>query len=208
MPARTYADLTAGEEGVLFYTEDVPNQPGLTLHRYKLEDREAKKLPPGRQGFALSADGKKLLWRSAGGNWGIVDAAGEPRARRRRPRPSGMRMKVDPAGRVGADVPRGLALPARLLLRRERARPGPGLGLGDLRALVDHVRHRADLTYLLDILGGETAVGHSFTGGGDNPDIDAVPVGLLGADFAVEDGRYRIARSTAARTGTRSCARP
>ncbi|MBK6900780.1 MAG: hypothetical protein IPH09_16515 [bacterium] len=34
---------------------------------------------------------------------------------------------------------------------------------------VEHVRHRADLTYVLDILGGETCIGHSFTGGGDEP---------------------------------------
>jgi tricorn protease len=59
---------------------------------------------------------------------------------------------------------------------------------------VEHVRHRSDLTFLLDVLGGETSVGHSFTGGGDNPDIDSVPVGLLGADLKVEGGRYRLVR--------------
>ena len=59
---------------------------------------------------------------------------------------------------------------------------------------LDHVRHRTDLTHLLDILGGETAIGHSFTFGGDNPDVEEVPVGLLGADLEVADGRYRIAR--------------
>ena len=43
------------------------------------------------------------------------------------------------------------------------------------------MRHRVDLNYVLDILGGETAIGHSFTGGGDDPDVERVPVGLLGA---------------------------
>ena len=56
------------------------------------------------------------------------------------------------------------------------------------------MRHRADLNHLLDILGGETAIGHSFTFGGDDPDVETVPVGLLGADLEVADGRYRIAR--------------
>lgn len=59
---------------------------------------------------------------------------------------------------------------------------------------VDHVRHRTDLTYILDILGGETAIGHSFTGGGDWPDVERVPVGLLGADFEKKNGRIRIAK--------------
>ena len=57
---------------------------------------------------------------------------------------------------------------------------------------LDHVRHRTDLTYLLDIIGGETSVGHSFTGGGDEPSVDRVPVGLLGADFEIDNNHYRI----------------
>lgn len=56
---------------------------------------------------------------------------------------------------------------------------------------VEHVRHRADLTYILDILGGETAVGHSFVGG-DEPYFGYTPVGLLGADFSIEQGKFRL----------------
>jgi tricorn protease len=45
------------------------------------------------------------------------------------------------------------------------------------------------------MVGGELAVGHSYlTGSGDMPGEDPVSVGLLGADFAVENGRYRISR--------------
>ncbi|MGD8278546.1 MAG: PDZ domain-containing protein, partial [Gemmatimonadota bacterium] len=60
--------------------------------------------------------------------------------------------------------------------------------------LVDHVAHRADLTYLLDWMGGEVAVGHSFVRGGDLPDVPNVPVGLLGADLEIANGRYRFAK--------------
>ena len=59
---------------------------------------------------------------------------------------------------------------------------------------VDHVRHRTDLNYLVDILSGEVAIGHSYVSGGDQPDLERVPVGLLGCDFKVEKGRYRIDR--------------
>ena len=58
--------------------------------------------------------------------------------------------------------------------------------------LVDHVAHRSDLNYLLDILGGEVSIGHSFVGGGDNPRINPVSIGLLGADYEVASNRYRI----------------
>jgi tricorn protease len=61
------------------------------------------------------------------------------------------------------------------------------------RPLVDHVAHRSDLAYLIATVGGELTVGHSYLiGTGDLPADDPVPVGLLGADFAIENGHYRI----------------
>ena len=48
---------------------------------------------------------------------------------------------------------------------------------------IDHVRHRNDLNYVVDIMSGEIAIGHSYVRGGDLPDIDIVPIGLLGADL-------------------------
>ena len=41
---------------------------------------------------------------------------------------------------------------------------------------------------------GELTVGHEFIGGGDTPDVKHIPTGLLGADYKLENGRYRIAR--------------
>ena len=60
-------------------------------------------------------------------------------------------------------------------------------------ALLPFVAHRADLSYLIASLAGELAVGHSYLlGGGDLPGDEPVPVGMLGADYAIENGRYRI----------------
>ncbi|MEO6877093.1 MAG: PDZ domain-containing protein, partial [Gemmatimonadaceae bacterium] len=50
------------------------------------------------------------------------------------------------------------------------------------------------LNYLIDMMGSEISIGHSFVRGGDMPDVPAENGGLLGADFAVENGRYRITR--------------
>jgi tricorn protease len=63
------------------------------------------------------------------------------------------------------------------------------------KPLLAFVGHRADLGYLIATMGGELTVGHSYlNGAGDVPSEDPVPVGLLGADFAIENGRYRIKR--------------
>jgi tricorn protease len=60
--------------------------------------------------------------------------------------------------------------------------------------LLPYVRHRADLNYLMDMMGAEIAIGHSYVRGGDMPEVPNGNGGLLGADFSVENGRYRIAR--------------
>jgi len=60
--------------------------------------------------------------------------------------------------------------------------------------LLPYVNHRADLNYLLDIMGSEIAIGHSYVRGGDMPALPSSPGGLLGADFAIENGRYKVTR--------------
>ncbi len=63
------------------------------------------------------------------------------------------------------------------------------------RRCCPYVGHRADLNYLIAMVGGELTVGHSYLHGpGDVPGEDPVSVGMLGADFAIENGRYRIKR--------------
>jgi tricorn protease len=56
------------------------------------------------------------------------------------------------------------------------------------------VAHRSDLNYLFGEMLGELSVGHLYIGGGDAPEAKRVPGGLLGCDFAIENGRYRFAR--------------
>jgi tricorn protease len=60
--------------------------------------------------------------------------------------------------------------------------------------MLPYVMHRADLNYLLDIMGSEIAIGHSYVRGGDMPALPSSPGGLLGADFAIDGGRYKITR--------------
>ena len=193
LPVRDYQQLMTGAEGTIFYSESVANEDGLTLHRYKLEDRKSEEVVSGIRGSALSADGKKLLYSLPGNQYFIVDAGGKPDGKGGLDL-SGLRMKVDPAAEW------------RQIFREAWRFQRDYFYVDNVHGLdldwawstyspwLEHVRHRADLTYILDILGGETAIGHSFTGGGDLPDVERVPGGLLGADFEVADGRYRIAK--------------
>jgi tricorn protease len=60
--------------------------------------------------------------------------------------------------------------------------------------LIPYIQHRQDLTYLLDQLNGELSVGHSFVFGGDFPAVDTLATGMLGADYEIANGKWRIKR--------------
>lgn len=193
LPVRSYSNLESGEEGKLFYLEQIPNEDGMKLHRYELEERESTEILSGVQQYTISSDGKKILYR-AGRSWAVVDAGGSPKPGDGSLDLSDLQMRVDP--------PAEWRQMFREAWRYQRdyfyVENVHGLDLDwayeTYAPWVEHVRHRADLTYVLDILGGETSIGHSFTGGGDYPDVDQVPVGLLGADLEIDRGRFRIAK--------------
>ena len=189
-----YLGVFTGETGVVFYAEGQPNEPGAKLHRYKLEDREAEEVVSDLTAATISFDGKKLLYRSEAGTWTIFDAGGKPEPGEGTLDTSAARMKVDPAAEWKQIFREGWRY-QRDYFYVENVH---GLDLDEVYAKyspwIDHVRHRSDLTHVLDILGGETAVGHSFTGGGDNPVVDRAPIGLLGVDLEIADGHYRIAK--------------
>jgi tricorn protease len=197
VPERAYASLAAGPEGMIFYLESAGGGGpggGTSLQRYSLEEREGRQFMAGVSSFTLSADRKKLLYR-AGQNWGIVDSdKAPPQAGAGRIDVAGLRMRVDPKAEFEQMFDEGWRFQRDYLYVDNMH----GVDYARMKAmyspLVEHVAHRSDLTYLLDWMGGEVAIGHSFVRGGDMPDVDDVPVGLLGADLEVANGRYRIAR--------------
>jgi tricorn protease len=59
---------------------------------------------------------------------------------------------------------------------------------------LDSLGSRTDLNYIFQNMLSEMTVGHLRGGGGTLPTARAVPGGLLGADYEIADGRYRIKR--------------
>ncbi|MGE0552160.1 MAG: PDZ domain-containing protein [Gemmatimonadales bacterium] len=201
---RDYSMLRAGAGGNLFFLENVPATgpnpgpgAGNVLHRYQLKERKAATFLTGVQAYLLSQDGKKLLYRGPGqaGGWSLVDAdKGPPQAGSGRLATAGMRALVDPKAEFKQMFDEGWRFQRDFLYvpnmhgadyTRTKAMYAP---------FIDHVRHRADLVYLQDVLGGEVAVGHSFVFAGDLPDVPQANTGLLGADFEIADNRYRISK--------------
>jgi tricorn protease len=164
-----------------------------TLHLFDVEDdkQEEQLLADKADGFELSADGKTLL------------VVLEGKATLREPKPdaevqavptAGMRVSVDPRSewrQVYADA-----------WRRYRDwfyDPGmhgvdwPAMSARYEPMLADCVSRR-DVGYVIRELISELNVGHAYYRSSDEEGeaTPAVAVGLLGCDFALEDGAYRI----------------
>lgn len=56
--------------------------------------------------------------------------------------------------------------------------------------LLQHVRHRADLTYVIGEMVGELSAGHAYVGGGDHPKAERIPMGLLGGVIERDPSGY------------------
>ena len=197
VPAADYGALTPGSAGTLFYAETprAAGNPPLIIHRYQLRERKAAPYLEGVRSYALSGDTKRMLYRADGNRWGIVPTD--------RPAPPKVGEGAIDVGTLEAMIdPRvewAQIFRETWRIQREyfydaamHGADWPAL-YEKYRVLVPFVAHRADLGYLIASLAGELAVGHSYlTGAGDVPTGDPVSVGMLGADYAIENGRYRI----------------
>ena len=61
-------------------------------------------------------------------------------------------------------------------------------------ALLDDAVTRWDVNFVIGELIAEISASHTYVGGGDTERAARVPVGLLGVDWELDDGAYRIAR--------------
>lgn len=222
IPQRQYSNLRPGVAGTIYYLEAAAGGGGRgggggfggggsTLHRYRLSDRRATQFVTGVASYDVSADGHKLVYRSGGGGGGGRGPGGQGG-----PPPAPSLFLVD-ADRNPPQAGQGrLAATLRMYLEpKEEFKQIFNEGWRNQRdylyvpnthgadwpkmkemygQLLPYVNHRADLNYLLDNMGAEIAVGHSYVRGGDMPDVPPSPGGLLGADFAIESDRYKITR--------------
>ena len=194
VPLKDYTGLVAGPEGTVFYLENPAGATSLTVHKFSLENQKAKEFMSGVQELSVSQDRKQLLYGSRG-TYGIVATAGSmAKVGEGKVDLSSVKMKIDPKQEYQQIFLEGWRY-QRDFLYVDNTHGAPwDKVLSWYQPWVEHVRHRTDLNYIVDIMGGEVAVGHSYTSGGDLPKVDNVPIGLLGADIVAEGNRYRITK--------------
>jgi len=193
VPTRSFQALAEGPAGSVFIMESVPNQSGFTMHKYNLKDRKLSEFMKPVNAAIPTKDKKHLLYRS-GSTWGITSTGGESQKVGDGRLDINIRKKVVPEEEYVQIFREGWRY-QRDYLYVDNVHGAPWETIYEwYRPWIDHVRHRSELTYVLDIVSGEVSIGHSYTGGGDLPDVDYVPIGLLGADLEEANGRYRISK--------------
>lgn len=187
-----YVGLLAGPAGSVLVLEAGNNGPTVNLHQYKLEDREAKLWLEGIRGAVTNFDGSQLAYRK-GSSWHLAGTKSKPKAGDGK-LIADVKIHLDPKAEYHQIFKEGWRY-MRDFLYVDNVHGAPWDKVYEWYApWIDHVRHRTDLNYVVDIMSGEVAIGHSYVSGGDMPDTDRVPGGLLGCDFEEANGRYQIAK--------------
>jgi tricorn protease len=215
VPERQYSRLRPGVAGTVYYLEAGGSgdaERGSTLQRYRLRERRAATFVGNVAEYDVSADGHKLLYRTAGasggrGGRGAGGAGGENRpqlflvdADRSAPTAGQgrldvtLRMYLEPKEEFKQIFQEGWRNQRDYLYVSNQHGTDWMKDREMYGAMLPYVNHRADLNYLLDTMGAEIAIGHSYVRGGAMPEVPLSIGGLLGADFAIENGRYRITR--------------
>jgi len=208
IPPRDYSKLVAGKAGTIFLIEDSP-RPGPdqlnTLWRFDLTSRKPEKLMEGANDFTVSFDGKKMLYskgRRDNRKWFISSAtapargeggpaAGKPETPMTLAK---MEVRVDPRAEWKQEYNEVWRIERDFFY-------DPNLHGLDLAATSKHyesylenVGSRIDFSYLLAEMLGELTVGHMYIRTPPEPPNEQGKVGLLGAEYTVENGRYRFSK--------------
>jgi tricorn protease len=196
IPPKNFTAMSAGKSGNIYLLEAPPVITGpatQTLHLYRMEERETETILEGLDAFAISHDGEKMLYLQQK-QWSIVAAGQKPEPAKGKLNLDDMVVRVDPREEWKQMYHEVWRIERDFLY-------DPGAHGLDLAAAekqyapyLKRIGSRDDLNYLFREMLGNLVLGHTSVGGGDRPDVEQVPGGLLGADYGVEGDRYRFAR--------------
>lgn len=218
IPERNYLAIGTGKAGVIYLVEGSPfgratsdhGESGIrAIWRFTLEKREPQSVLSDLDAFDISSDGSKVLYARKGG-WTLAPADELKPGNNGPGKPlnlGGMQTMIDPRAewkqiyhetwRIQRDFlydpnTHGLSIP------KIEAKYKPYL---------DGLASRSEFTYLSVEMLGEVNIGHMFVGGPGSHD-EGPKAGLLGADYKVENDRYRIAKILGGENWTPGLASP
>ncbi len=185
--------------------------PGETpsIHVFDMKERKDHALLSPANGYALSFDGKKLLYAAPregaseddpGGNsvYGIVDATipadGPHKVGEGALDLSAMRAEIDPRAEWKQMFYEVYRQERDYFFEASMNGVDWDAQRDKYAQLLPYIANRYDLTYILGEMIGELSNSHTYSGGGDYPNLKPVNTGFLGVDYDLDSasGRYRF----------------
>ncbi|MFT5257496.1 MAG: tricorn protease [Arenicella sp.] len=189
LAARNYTALIKGPKNKVFISEVTQNNPGFTIHNYDILKEKSTIFATEISSMTTSNDRNSILL-SKKGVWSIENSTDEKSGKESLK--TMMKIKVDPKAEAHQIFKEGWRY-MRDFLYVDNLHGAPWEAIYKWYSpWIDDVKHRTDLNYVVDIMSGEVAIGHSYVSGGDLPNIKSVPVGLLGVDLEKSNGFYRL----------------
>lgn len=192
VPPRTYSGLDGSVEGKLLYREDVPDKPGFTLHAFDLKKEKSEVYLEGIRDYEVSADGSKMIYATLGNDYYLADTKAKPEPGKGQLDLSNLKVYVEPEKEWKQMFDEVWRIERDYFYVENMHGADWEAVKEKYKKFLPHVGHREDLNYLFAEMMSEMAVGHNYVGAGDYPGEEGVGTGLLGADFEIDNGYYRI----------------
>ena len=210
LPPSGYTGLAAGKEGTLYLLEGggrFAAERGQTLTRFVLKTKKSEKLADHIAGFDLSFDGEKMLLEigheeseagpaatGAAPTFVIAPADAPVKPGEGKLDLSKMEVRVDPRAEWRQMFHEIWQIERSFFYDPHYHGVDTVAQEAKYRPYLDEVGSRSDLNYLFQEMLGDFSIGHLRGTGGTIPHPHRVPGGLLGADYEIVNGRYRIER--------------
>jgi tricorn protease len=196
IPAANYDSLQAGKEGEIYFAEAPVVQTGFgppqaSIKKFDLKSRKVEQIAAGVQGFALSSNDEKMLYAQAG-HWFITDASHPVQPGKGMLKTDEMEVRVVPREEWNQMYHEVWRIERDFFYDPHYHGYDIAAAEKEFAAYLPGLASRDDLNYLFRQMLSYMSVGHMFIRGGEEPDTPKVNVGLLGADYTVENGRYRF----------------
>lgn len=194
MDAGNYGNINGASGKVVYMKYPRTGSDGRsgTLAFFDLEEREEQTVIEDVFGYQLSADDSKILVGSGGGRYGIIDLA--PGQSIETPLRTGeLSMMVQPK-----EEWQQIFNDSWRFVRDFFYDPNfHGVDWGAVKeryqVMLDDAETRNDVNYVIGEMIAELNASHTYRGGGDIEGAEMRGVGLLGIDWKLENGAYRIA---------------
>ncbi len=203
LPGKDFAGLAPGGPGVLYVlVHEWPDAPGSgstptqTLYQYALSaPKQLTKWIEDVDEFAVSADRSRILYRR-GSDWALVSAEQAPEPDAGRIDLGPLQIEVDPPAEWRQMYAEAWRLMQDFFYDPDHHGQDLAAQERHYATYLPNLTRRRDLNVLLGKALGHVSVSHLSVGGGDIPTPPGTQsrIGMLGADYVVNEGQYQISR--------------